>query len=126
MSASRNRWAPGLKVAAFACVLCAPLSDSSLARNTIRGTRSTLRGCRVYSFGTETRRGCSILLHHQLSGQGTGPVCSNALHALKFIVADDTDVQAHRLNRTSSAAQRNAENLLVVRKCAGALHAARR
>ena len=56
MSASRNLWAPGLKVAAFACVLCAPLSDSELARNTIRGTRSTLLGRRAYSFGTETRR----------------------------------------------------------------------
>lgn len=46
------------------------------------------------------------------------PVCSNVRHALgqdKFIVADDTDVQAGRLNRTSSATQRNAESLLVVR-----------
>ena len=46
------------------------------------------------------------------------PIRANARHALqhnKFIVADDTTVQTGSFNHTSSAAQRNAENVLVVR-----------
>lgn len=46
------------------------------------------------------------------------PVRANARHALqhnKFIVADGTAVQTGSFNYTSSAAQRNAENVLVVR-----------
>jgi phosphatidylserine/phosphatidylglycerophosphate/cardiolipin synthase-like enzyme len=46
------------------------------------------------------------------------PVRANARHALqhnKFIVADGTAVQTGSFNYTSSAAERNAENVLVVR-----------
>lgn len=46
------------------------------------------------------------------------PLRTNARHALqhnKFIVVDGTDVQTGSFNCTFSAAQRNAENVLVVR-----------
>lgn len=73
MSASSKRWKPRLKLAAFRPVLRV---------RAVRAVRTSLRSCvdaehhprrllntpgrRAYSFGTEARRGCSVLLHHQL------------------------------------------------------------
>ena len=117
MSAASNRWKPGLKLAAFRPALH------------VRVVRASLRSCPDAEhrprrlLDTPGRRTYWHQGAARLFGptpppafrSKKGPVCSNARHALeqhKFTVADDTDVQAGRPNRTSLAAERNAESLL--------------
>jgi phosphatidylserine/phosphatidylglycerophosphate/cardiolipin synthase-like enzyme len=109
-----------------------------LVLDTIRGARSTLLVA-AYSFTSRPvatalrdaqRRGVKVFVVVDAGEAAKAysaarflanervPVRANARHALqhnKFIVADGTAVQTGSFNYTSSAAQRNAENVLVVR-----------
>ncbi|MDM0108020.1 phospholipase D family protein [Variovorax sp. J22R24] len=109
-----------------------------LVLETIRGARSTLLVA-AYSFTSKPvaaalrdahRRGVQVLVVVDAAEAAKGysaarflanqqiPVRINGRYALqhnKFIVADGTVVQTGSFNYTSSAAGRNAENVLVVR-----------
>lgn len=109
-----------------------------LVLDTIRDARSTLlvaaysltsrpvatalrdaqrRGVRVFVVVDAGEAGQAYSAARLLANQRV-PVRTNARHVLqhnKFIVVDGTDVQTGSFNYTSSAAQRNAENVLVVR-----------
>ncbi|PNG46144.1 MULTISPECIES: phospholipase D family protein [unclassified Variovorax] len=109
-----------------------------LVLDTIRGARSTLLVA-AYSFTSRPvatalrdaqRRGVKVFVVVDAGEAAKAysaarflanervPVRANARHALqhnKFIVADGTAVQTGSFNYTASAAQRNAENVLVVR-----------
>jgi phosphatidylserine/phosphatidylglycerophosphate/cardiolipin synthase-like enzyme len=110
----------------------------SLVLDTIRGARTTLLVA-AYSFTSRPvatalrdaqRRGVKVYVVVDAGEAAKAysaarflanervPVRANARHALqhnKFIVADGTAVQTGSFNYTSSAAERNAENVLVVR-----------
>ena len=109
-----------------------------LVLDTIRGARSTLLVA-AYAFTSRPvatalrdaqRRGVKVFVVVDAGEAAKAysaarflanervPVRANARHALqhnKFIVADGTAVQTGSFNYTSSAAERNAENVLVVR-----------
>ncbi|VTY36589.1 Phospholipase D [Xylophilus ampelinus] len=109
-----------------------------LVLDTIRGARDTLFVA-AYSFTSKPvatalrdaqRRGVKVFVVIDAAEATKGysaaqflaneqvPVRTNARYALqhnKFIVADGTTVQTGSFNYTSSAASRNAENVLVVR-----------
>ncbi|PZQ77702.1 MAG: hypothetical protein DI563_02870 [Variovorax paradoxus] len=109
-----------------------------LVLDTIRGARDTLFVA-AYSFTSKPvatalrdaqRRGVKVFVVIDAAEATKGysaaqflaneqvPVRTNARYALqhnKFIVADGTTVQTGSFNYTSSAASRNAENVLIVR-----------
>ena len=115
-----------------------PGQAQPLVLDTIRGARSTLLVA-AYSFTSRPvatalrdaqRRGVQVFVVVDAGEAAKAysaarflanervPVRTNARHALqhnKFIVADGTAVQTGSFNYTSSAAERNAENVLVVR-----------
>jgi phosphatidylserine/phosphatidylglycerophosphate/cardiolipin synthase-like enzyme len=115
----------------------APGQALPLVLDTIRGARSTLLVA-AYAFTSRPvatalrdaqRRGVRVFVVVD-AGEATAtysaarflanervPVRINARHALqhnKFMVADDRHVQTGSFNYTAAAAQRNAENVLVV------------
>lgn len=109
-----------------------------LVLDTIRGARSTIFVA-AYSFTSKpvatalrdaTRRGVKVFVLADATEAGKGysavrflanervPVRINGQYAIqhnKFMVIDGATVQTGSFNYTSSAAQRNAENVLVVR-----------
>jgi phosphatidylserine/phosphatidylglycerophosphate/cardiolipin synthase-like enzyme len=134
------QWAPPAPAPTQATYLAAftPGQALPLVLDTIRGARSTLLVA-AYSFTSKPvaialrdaqRRGVQVFVVVDAGEAAKAysaarflanervPVRANARHALqhnKFIVADGTAVQTGSYNYTSSAAERNAENVLVVR-----------
>ncbi|RZL85530.1 MAG: phospholipase D family protein [Variovorax sp.] len=75
------------------------------------------RGVKVYVLADATEAGKGYSAVRFLANERV-PVRINGRHAMqhnKFMVIDGTTVQTGSFNYTSSAAQRNAENVLVVR-----------
>ncbi|CAN7776138.1 phospholipase D family protein [Variovorax sp. LjRoot175] len=130
--------APASTQAASYAAAFTPGQALPLVLDTIRGARSTLLVA-AYSFTSRPvatalrdaqRRGVKVFVvvdageadkaysAARFLANERVPVRTNARHALqhnKFIVADGTAVQTGSFNYTSSAAERNAENVLVVR-----------